>query len=311
MKFTTNNHSTQQQASLAILFASLLWGTTGTAASFAPEVDPLAIGAFAMGFGGLMQAIIARHRLKSDLQQLRTLKKELVLGAFAVALYPLAFYSSMRLAGVAIGTVISIATAPFATVLLECLLSKKNNITKQWLFSFSLGTLGIALLTYAASSSTEFKQANTAKLLGILLGLLAGLSYAIYAWLAKSLIDKGVQSESAIGSLFGLASLLLLPSLLVTGEQLFSSIQNTALACYMALVPMFLGYLAFGFGLRTLHASRATLLTLFEPVVAAVLAVLVVGEQLSLSAWTGMLLISVCLVLQSQSNAPNRGNQQP
>jgi DME family drug/metabolite transporter len=35
-----------------ILVASLLWGTTGTVASFAPDVSPLAIGAFAMGFGG-------------------------------------------------------------------------------------------------------------------------------------------------------------------------------------------------------------------------------------------------------------------
>lgn len=35
--------------SLCVLVASVLWGTTGTAATFAPAVGPLAIGAAAMG----------------------------------------------------------------------------------------------------------------------------------------------------------------------------------------------------------------------------------------------------------------------
>lgn len=34
---------------LVILFASLLWGTTGTAATYAPDISPLAIGAFFNG----------------------------------------------------------------------------------------------------------------------------------------------------------------------------------------------------------------------------------------------------------------------
>ena len=39
-----------------VLVAALLWGTTGTAAAMAPGVGPLAIGAAAMGVGGLLQA---------------------------------------------------------------------------------------------------------------------------------------------------------------------------------------------------------------------------------------------------------------
>ena len=33
---------------IAIVIASFLWGTTETAAQFAPEISPVAIGAFAM-----------------------------------------------------------------------------------------------------------------------------------------------------------------------------------------------------------------------------------------------------------------------
>ena len=42
-----------------VLAASVLWGTTGVSATFAPEVGAAAIGAAAMGIGGLLQAVIA------------------------------------------------------------------------------------------------------------------------------------------------------------------------------------------------------------------------------------------------------------
>ena len=51
---------------LAIVIASFLWGTTGTAAQFAPEISPLAIGAFAMGIGGVLLCVSARKSLVKD-----------------------------------------------------------------------------------------------------------------------------------------------------------------------------------------------------------------------------------------------------
>ena len=81
---------------LLILVAAVLWGTTGTAATFAPDVSPIAIGAAAMGFGGLLQALIAVRSLRRHAAGLRRQWRIVALGAVAVALYPLAFYSSMQ-----------------------------------------------------------------------------------------------------------------------------------------------------------------------------------------------------------------------
>lgn len=52
----------------------------------------------------------------------------------------------MRLAGVAIGTFISIASAPFFTVIMERLISNKK-IDKKWVVSFVFGAVGVSLLT--------------------------------------------------------------------------------------------------------------------------------------------------------------------
>jgi len=199
--------------------------------------------------------------------------------------------------------VVSIATAPFFSALLECLISKNNNINKRWLTSFAIGVVGIGLLVFSESSSTN-ESGDDLKLLGIALGLLAGLCYAIYSWATKALIDKGIKSQAAMGSIFGLGAMLLLPTLWFTGENLFSSQINVLVISYLTLIPQCLGYIAFSFGLRHVTASSANLLTLFEPVVAAVLAVCVVGELIPFIGWLGMFLIVLCLLIQSK---PSKG----
>ena len=303
MNLAINRVNEFQTGTLAILFASILWGTTGTAASFAPDLSPLAIGAFSMGVGGLLQAGLAYRKILFAFDKLLQNKKLLAVSTLALAVYPLAFYSSMKLSGVAIGTVVSIATAPFFSALLECLISKKNNINKRWLTSFAIGVVGIGLLVFSESSSAN-ESGDDLKLLGIALGLLAGLCYAIYSWATKALIDKDIKSQAAMGSIFGLGAMLLLPTLWFTGENLFSSQTNVLVISYLTLIPQCLGYVAFSFGLRHVTASSANLLTLFEPVVAAVLAVCVVGELIPFTGWLGMSLIVLCLLMQSK---PSKG----
>ncbi|EJX1245609.1 EamA family transporter [Vibrio sp. B511a] len=289
-----------QLGTLSILFASTLWGTTGTAASLAPDVSALAIGAFSMGIGGFMQACLSAKSLKRDFRKVAHKKKTLLVSIIALATYPLAFYSSMRFAGVAIGTVVSISTAPFFSALLECLFSRNQTITKRWMMSFAIGVIGITLLLASESSANSLFDQDM-KHWGVLLGLLAGLTYAIYSWGVKAMIDHGIESQTAMGSVFGIGGVLLLPTLFITGDNLFASSTNTTVMLYMALIPMGLGYVAFGFGLRFVTASGASILTLFEPVIAAALAVAIVGEEISFIGWVGIALTLVCLFLQSKS----------
>ena len=98
---------------LAVLGSAALWGTTGTAATFAPEVGPLAMGAAALGIGGLLQALVALPALYRARAALRANIGTIITGAIGVFIYPLAFYSSMHLAGVAIGTVVSLGRVSY------------------------------------------------------------------------------------------------------------------------------------------------------------------------------------------------------
>lgn len=279
---------------LFVVAASILWGTTGTAATLAPGVSPLAIGAVAMGVGGLLQALSAARAIRRQRSGILRRWRLVAVGAVAVAVYPLAFYSSMHLSGVAVGTVVSIGSAPVAAALIERFTDRKL-LTRRWIIGAFLGVGGAALLSFAGHSpATGYATAAGAdaagawgSTAGIFLGLLAGGTYALYSWAAHRLIGGGIPSRAAMGSIFGLGGLLLMPVLAVTGAPLLDSWTNFSVGAYMALVPMFAGYILFGWGLARVRASTATSISLLETVVAAVLAVLVVGERLPALGWLG------------------------
>jgi DME family drug/metabolite transporter len=269
---------------LMCLFAAIAWGTTGTAAAFAPDVSPLAIGAAAMGFGGLLQAFVARRGIRQALPELKRHRRLLLSGAVCVAIYPLAFYASMRLAGI------------------ENRLDGQR-LTGRWAIGAAIGLAGIVLLSLAEGGHVSTGHALP---LGVALGLTAGATYALYSWTAQRMMRRAVPPRVAMGATFGLGGALLMPVLLFTGGPFLQSAGNLAVGAYMALVPMFLGYLAFGAGLARVSASTATTTTLFEPAVAAVLAVYVVGENLPVLGWFGVGLIALCLVWTSLPAAPRR-----
>lgn len=278
--------------------ASVLWGTTGTAATFAPAVSPLAIGAVAMGLGGLLQSLYAARHIRIQSGSLFERWRLVSLGAVAVAVYPLAFYSSMHLSGVAVGTVVSIGSAPVAAALIERFADRKP-LSRQWILGALLGVGGAVLLSLAghASAGPGLGADPWTSTAGILLGLLAGTTYALYSWAAHRLTGQGLTARAAMGAVFGVGGLLLMPVLALTGAPLLESWRSVGVGAYMAAVPMFAGYLLFGWGLARVGASTATSISLLETVVAAVLAVLVVGERLPALGWLGAAVVLASLFI--------------
>lgn len=288
--------------SVCVLAAAVLWGTTGTAAALAPGVGSLAVGAAAMGVGGLLQAAAGFSVMRDCRAGLVAEWRTLTAAAVAVAVYPLAFYTSMRLAGVAVGTVVSIGSAPMAAALIERVVDHQP-LSRRWALGAATGVLGVLALGLARTGDEGAAAGGSASrpLLGIALGLLAGLTYGIYSWGAARVMRRGLPSRPVMGAVFGFGGVLLLPVLLLTGAPIVASWHNFAAVAYLALVPMFAGYVLFGRGLAAVPASTATSLSLLEPAVAAIIAVLVLHERLPVLGWVGMGVLLASLVVLTAS----------
>ena len=291
-----------RSALLALVVASLLWGTTGTAASFVSEsVSPIAIGAATMAIGGaLLFAVSARGALAA-IRRADT-RRWLLIGAVGVVVYPLAFYSGMDLAGVAIGNVVALGSGPLFAALLELVVDRRP-LSRQWMLGASAAIVGVALLVVGGHGDAS-ETAPASLGLGVALGLLAGAAYALYTFASGRVIGLGVSSRATMGAVFGLGAVPLAIVLAATGAALLERSTNLAIVGYLALGPMFLAYVLFGWGLRLIRSSTVTVITLLEPVVATLLAVAIVGERLDVLGWIGLALILAGVSVVSTARRP-------
>jgi DME family drug/metabolite transporter len=230
-----------------------------------------------------------------------------MVSAGAVAVFPLAFYSSMRLAGVAVGTVVSIGSAPPAAAVIERIVDHQR-LSRGWALGTTVGVSGVLAIALAHPGPAT-TTATAQPVLGIALGLLAGFTYALYSWGAARVMRCGLPSRPVMGAVFGLGGILLLPVLALTGAPIITSGSNLAVAAYLAIVPMFLGYVLFGCGLATVAASTATTVSLLEPAVAALIAVIVLGEHLPPMGWLGLGLLFASLVITATNTRPKATSQ--
>ncbi|MER7705849.1 EamA family transporter [Kitasatospora sp. NPDC097605] len=279
---------------LPLLAAAVLWGTTGTTGSLAPAGAPAAaVGCAGLALGGLL--LLLSDRSARSLPRTCTPRERrlLVLGALAVAGYPVTFYPAVARTGVAVATVIALGSAPVFTGLLAWLTGGPRP-TARWACATSTAVLGCTLLVLGPQLGGA---GATMDLPGVLLAALAGLSYAVYSLVGGRLIAHGHPSAGVMGAMFGAAAVLVLPVLLVGDAHWAVTPRGALVVLHLGVVTTFLAYRLFGRGLRHTSAQTATTLTLAEPAVAAVLGVTPLGERLPAASWTGLAVLTLALAL--------------
>ena len=261
-----------------VLIAAVLFGTTGTAQALGPEASPIAVGAARIAVGGLLLALFARGAGGRGWNAGAVWAL-----AGGIVGYQLCFFAAVADTGVAIGTVVALGSAPTLAGLLGYVVTGAR-LTRRWAASTALATAGVLLLVGGGAEATVSGP-------GVLLALGAGASYAVYTVASKRLLEDGHPPESVMARGFGLAALALLPVLALGETGWLAAPDGLALAIYLGAIPTALAYVLFARGLRELTAGETATLTLAEPVTAALLAALVLGERPGAVAVAGAALV--------------------
>ncbi len=281
-------------SAVAVLVGAAAWGSTGTAAHFAPAgASAASIGAARILLGGgllLGIALLTSERRRTVgvlLSAGGRIRNALVLAAAAVGGYQVFFFAAVRITGVAIGTVVAIGSAPVFTGMLTRLAGGPR-LGLRWMLATAAAVAGCTVLVTAGTAA----GADPA---GITLALAAGLCYAVYAVTAARLISGGHPETAVMGMLFGGAAVLLAPVLAATSPGWVLSGRGLAVVTYLGVVTTAVAYLLYGHGLRNLSAPVAVTLGLAEPVVAAILGFAVLGERLPPVSVVGLVLVGLAL----------------
>jgi DME family drug/metabolite transporter len=294
-----------------VLLGAAAWGSTGTAAHFAPAgATATSIGAARIAVGGLGLLIIAASTAanrqavagmlagRGDVRGAGVLPVALLLAAAAVAGYQVFFFTAVRATGVAIGTVVAIGSAPGWAGLLTRLTGGKWP-GRRWALATAAAVAGCVVLVTGGRAS----GVSTA---GVALALAAGLCYSVYAVVAGRMITRGSPESAVMGLIFGGAAVLLVPVLAAGATGWLLSVRGLAVVGYLGVVTTVVAYLLYGRGLRTVPVPTATTLGLAEPAVAAMLGLIVLHERLSGAAIAGLALVALAVASVAAGPAAGR-----
>lgn len=274
-----------------ICVAGVLWGTGGLAVRVIRDAEALSvvtISAWRMLIGAvfLLAAVAVTHQTIALGGLVRRRPGHVLAVGVATAAYQALYFAAVVAVGVTVSTVVSLGLAPVIVTLVEGL-RRRSAPDRAHLLVLAAALVGLVLVSVSAGSA-----GGPHPVLGVLASAGSGTAYALTTLVGRSIAGTTTPLGLATAST-AIGAIALAPLLLVTGTgaaALGDPVVTSSLA-YLGVLTMAIAYLLFYAGLRTAPGSSAVIATLLEPLTAAVLAAVVLGERLGAAGVLGGLLI--------------------
>ena len=280
---------------LLIVAAGMCGGTRGTIPALAPQgATPLSVGSVRICFAALLLLAGALFRGWRRIFRRRWRPRGVLVAALGFTLYQYAFFSAVKLSGVAVGTMVAIGAAPAIAGVLGLLLYQER-LSGRWLAATALAVAGCSLLVVKGSGNI-----GAVSIPGAILALCAALAYTCVG--AGLRIMRSRDPIDAISIVVIVSGLMGLPYFAFGSAAWVLEPRGAICALLLACVTTIVPYCLFAKGVQLVTMGRAYTLALSEPMTACVLSFCLLGEKLTLPGIAGVLLIfSGILLLAKES----------
>jgi drug/metabolite transporter (DMT)-like permease len=300
MKHPPKNQERKWIAYFAAVLAILFWGTSFVSIKIAlEEVTPVSLIVLRFLIAGGIVGLFAAWR--REWQHIRRNDVVFLAGAglVGITIQQLLQVSGQSRAEASVAGVLA-ATAPAFIVLLAALILKEPQSNRR-ILGVGLSILGAYLVVTHAERG--FTWRTPLSMQGSLLVLASAVVWAIFIILSKTAVHNRPPMP-VTSALFLFGALFILPVWLVgrgwadladVGALGWSAILFTAVLCTAA------AYLLNTYALKFISASEVAVIQTLEPLVAALTAVLILGENLTLPMALGGGCILAGIFLSQQS----------
>ena len=283
----------KNRAALAVIASAVLWGTYG---AFLTAIVGRGMSADVINFlrFAATSLPILLFLLAKDRRALRVKKADLPLfaanGLASILFFTACYAAAIRETKIATAAAL-LYTAPAIVLLLSALLFSEK-LTPRKIACVLLSVLGCALVSGLGSGGARLTFR------GLLLGLGAGLGYALYSIFSRLIQQRGYSTYTNVCYTFSTAAAAYLAIALGNGSaaEIVRLPGAALLSVLCGLLTGLRAYLLYAAGLRELEPSRAAQLATIEPVVAALLGALLFRQSLSAAEVIGIALVVAAVV---------------
>lgn len=284
-----------------ILFAGLCWGLIGL---FTKAITRFGLTEIEILFikGVVSVIFLAILLLFQDKKSFQLKKKGDILYFVGTGIISFTFFSwcymkAINLTSVGIAAVM-LYTAPTIVMLFSIVLFQET-MTKRKALVLIMTICGCGMITGLFQGKLMLTP------MGLLMGLGSGIGYALYSIFGTFALRRGYQSLTISFYTFLMASVFM--AFCVNPIHVVQEITAAGqwpLTILFAVMTTVVPYLCYTKGLSHLPASKASVTATIEPVVAAVLGILVFKESITLAKIGGILLVVGAVVLMNVGKGP-------
>ncbi|MFC1429677.1 EamA family transporter [Streptacidiphilus sp. N1-3] len=300
----------RRRALLTIGLAAVSWGTAGAAAAVLHRISdlgPITVSCWRFALGALLllgaRPLVHRtaartSRDRSDQGRRSSRRLLLTLGTgLLMATFQTCYLASVDLAGLALGTTATLGAAPVLTALGARVLFGER-LGRRGGGTIVLALTGLALLAFGSGPSASGPE----PLWGLLCALGSAAGSAAINLIGQVQARSGRAGDPYDRALAGftVGAVCLLPLAAATGPLLPAPhhlLAAAALLGYLGAVPTALAYALFFAALSVVRATAVSVVMMLEPVAALLLAVGLLGEQLTLAAACGTATLLAAVLL--------------
>ncbi|MFD5023893.1 DMT family transporter [Streptomyces sp. NPDC058373] len=281
-----------------LVVAGAAWGTAGAAASLlyrASDIGPVSL-SFWRYVGGLalllgVHALRLGRRAPRPAEPLGRKVRRVLATGVGLTVFQTAYFAAVQETGLAVGTVVTLGSGPVLIALgARLLLGERLGLGGALAVGGALLGLGVLVLG---------GEGATVRPWGIAFGVIAAAGYASITLLTRFWgRDGDADPLSTTTWAFAVGALVLLPFGLLEGllPQTADPVRVVWLLVYVAAVPSALAYALYFAGAAVVRSATVSVIMLLEPVGAAAIAVVLLGEELTAATVLGTLLMLVAVV---------------
>ncbi|GAA0613662.1 EamA family transporter [Virgibacillus siamensis] len=283
-----------QKAFIYIILGAALWGTIGWyvkhlyAYGFTPmEVVTLRVWTAAII---LVFYLWIKSPKKLRLDSMADIKYFIGTGIFSIIFFNYCMFSAIDLSTIPVATALLYTGPAFVTILSFFLFNE--TLTRVKIFALFLTLFGTALVVGLIPVKPEVLHLGS-----LLFGIGSGFGYALYSIFSKFALTK-YTSLSITAFTFVVAAVALIP--FFPYQEKFHLLLKPDVMFYafgLGFLPTAIAYIIYTFGLQRTEASKASILTTVEPVVAAIIGIVIFHEPFSFIQMAGMLCIIGAVIL--------------